>query len=93
MAALFGDRRAEHAAAVLEHEIDMLGCDFLGGNDKVALVLSVFVVDDDDEFSGLEVFNGLFYCVQFYLHNYSFGIGEAHLAHCKDTLFCRSRFL
>ena len=46
-ATLLRKRCAEHAAALLEHEVDDLGGDLLGGDDEVALVLAVFVVDDD----------------------------------------------
>ena len=42
-------RQADHAAGVADHEGDPLGGDLLGGNDEVALVLPVGVVDDDDE--------------------------------------------
>src|SRR5581483_6693967 len=36
-------------AGVADHEGDALGGDLLGGDDEVALVLPVGVVDDDDE--------------------------------------------
>ncbi len=43
------DRHAHQPAAVRDHELDRLGRDLLGRRDKIALVLPVFVVDDDDD--------------------------------------------
>ena len=71
VAALLGDGGAEHAAAVLEHEVDMLGGDFLGGHDKVALVLAVLVVHNDNEFTIAEILDGLLYSVEFKFHKYN----------------------
>ena len=48
---------------MLEHEVHLLGSDLLGGDDEIAFVLTVFVVDDDDEFSFAEVLHGVFYAV------------------------------
>ena len=62
-----GDGGAEHAAGVFEHEVHFLGGDLLGGDDEVALVLAVFIVDDDDELPFPEVFHGVFYAVDDYL--------------------------
>jgi hypothetical protein len=52
---LEGDSDAEHAAAFADHEIDHLGGDFFGGADEVALILTIFVIRDDDHFSGSNV--------------------------------------
>ena len=60
-AAREGDGRAEHATRVLEHEVHFLGRNLLGGNNEVALVFAVLVVNDNDEFALAEVFDGLFY--------------------------------
>ena len=51
---LLGDRHADQAAAVLGEEIDLLGGDELGGEDEVALVLAVLVVDEDDGLAGAD---------------------------------------
>jgi hypothetical protein len=40
--------QADQAAAVLGHEVDGLGRDAFGGDAQVALVLAIFVVDQDD---------------------------------------------
>ena len=69
VAALLGDGGAEHPAAVLEHEVDVLGGDLLRRHDEVALVLAVLVVDDDDEFALAEILDGLFYSVEFEFHS------------------------
>ena len=51
-----GQGQADHAAGVLDHEVDRLGRDLLGRDDEVALVLAVFIIDQDDHLAGLEVF-------------------------------------
>ena len=48
VAALFRQRQANEAAAVLGHEVDRLGRDFFRRHGEVALVLAVFVVHQDD---------------------------------------------
>ena len=60
LAARLRKRCAEHAAAVGEHEIDDLGGDFLGGDDEIALVFAVFVVDDDHDPALAEILDSLF---------------------------------
>ena len=47
--------RTQHTACVFQHEIDLLGCYFLSGYDKVALVLAVFVIDYDYKASFAEI--------------------------------------
>jgi len=54
------DRSTKHATRVLEHEIHFLRCYLLGCDDEVALVLAVFIVHDDYEFSFLEVLHCIF---------------------------------
>ena len=41
------EREADEPAPMLRHEIDMLCRHMLRGHDKVALVLAVFVIDED----------------------------------------------
>jgi hypothetical protein len=60
LAARLRKRCAEHAAAVGEHEIDDFGGDFLGGDDEIALVFAVFVVDDDHDPALAEILDSLF---------------------------------
>ena len=50
---------------MLQHEVHLLGCDQFGSDDQVAFVLTVLIIDDNDEFASLEVFNGLLYGVHF----------------------------
>ena len=50
-----GHRHADVAGRVADHERDQLGRGQLGGEDEVALVLAVLVVDDDDGLAGLDV--------------------------------------
>ena len=65
-ATLFGKRGAQHAATVLEHEIDDFGRHLLGSYDEVAFVFPVFVIDDDDDFSLAEIFDGFLYRIQYF---------------------------
>ena len=46
--ALPGQRQADQAAAVPGHEVDRVGSRHLRGNDEVALILPVLVVDQDE---------------------------------------------
>ena len=64
LAALDGDRCAEHASGVFQHEVHLLGSNLLGSDNQVALVFAILIVDDNHELSGLEIFDGLFYQVQ-----------------------------
>src|SRR5581483_7744666 len=56
--ALFGEGEADESAALASHEGDGLGSDVLGGKHEVALVLAVFVVDDDNHAAGFDFFEG-----------------------------------
>ncbi len=51
--------RADQAAALAHHEGDDLGGHLLGGDDEVALVLAVLVVDDHDGAARGDVGDGL----------------------------------
>ncbi|CAM5344126.1 hypothetical protein SVIOM74S_08567 [Streptomyces violarus] len=52
-------RGADQAAALAHHEGDDLGGRLLGGDDEVALVLAVLVVDDHDRAAGRDIGDGL----------------------------------
>ena len=67
LATLYGHGRAKDATGILEHEIHLLGCYFLGGDDDVALVLAVFVINNNHHLAGGKVGNGVFYSVECYL--------------------------
>ena len=53
------DGQADEARAVVGHETDVVWGDELGGDDEVALVLAVLIVDHDHELALLDVGNGL----------------------------------
>ena len=57
--ALLGQAEADEPARVRGHEVDRLGCRELRGDDEVALVLAVGVVDDDDQTAFADVFDRL----------------------------------
>src|SRR6185312_5832022 len=59
VAALAGETEADEAARVRRHEVDRVGRGELRGDDEIALVLAVRVVDDDDEAAGAYVFDRL----------------------------------
>ena len=52
-----GDER--YAAAELDHEVDGGGGAFVGGDDEIAFVFSVFIIDDDDHSSVLQFFENV----------------------------------
>jgi len=60
VAAVFRERHADEAAAELGHEVDGVGRDFFGGHGEVALVLAVFVVNEDDHAAVADFFDGFF---------------------------------
>ena len=62
-----GHRSAQHATGVFQHEVHHFGSDFLGGTNQVAFVLTVFVVNDNDELTFTEVCQSLLNCIQFQL--------------------------
>ncbi len=59
LAALVGEAEADQAAAVRRHEVDGLRRHELGGHAEIALVLAVFVVDEDDHLAVPDVLDGL----------------------------------
>ena len=61
LAAAQCDWCAQYASGVFQHEIHLLGRNLLGGDNQVALVLTVLVIHHDDEFALPEVVEGLFY--------------------------------
>ena len=61
LAAAFGGHgHAKHAASARKHEVHLVGVYMLRGDDKIALVLTLFIVNQNDEFSSLQILNGLF---------------------------------
>ncbi len=46
--AVLRQRKADEAAAVHRHEIDRVGRRHLGGNDEIAFILAILVVDQDE---------------------------------------------
>ena len=60
VAAVFGQRQTDQAAAVDRHEIDDLRRHLLGRTDEIALILAVFVIDDDDHPAVANILDGLF---------------------------------
>ena len=60
------DGSAEHTTGVLQHEVHFLCRHHLSGDNQVALVLTVLVVDHNHEFAFTEVLDGLLYRVQFH---------------------------
>ena len=46
--------KTDHAARVADHERHLVGRHLLGGDDEIAFVLAVLVVDDDDELAALD---------------------------------------
>ncbi len=55
VAVAFAEGEAEVSAGDGEHEVDGLGRDMLSGEDEVALVLAIFIVDEDDHLAVADV--------------------------------------
>ena len=55
---LIREREANEAPAVAGHEVDGLGRNVLRSEGQVALVLAVFVIDDDDHAAGADLGDG-----------------------------------
>ena len=66
LAALYRDGGAEHATGMEQHKVHLLCRHLLSGDDQVAFVLTVLVVDHNHELSLLEVFYGFLYRVKFH---------------------------
>jgi hypothetical protein len=60
----------DQPTGVSGHEIDGLGRHVLGGNDKIAFILAIFIIDEDDKFSILNVSNGVFDAVKRSAHSF-----------------------
>src|SRR5215212_5216580 len=58
VATILGEWQTDQAASVPGHEINDLGRDLLGSADQIALILAIFVVDDDDHPAVAYVGNG-----------------------------------
>ena len=63
LAALDCDGGAEHATRILQHEVHLFCRDHFCGDDEVAFVFTVFVINYDDKFTLSKVFNGFLYSV------------------------------
>ena len=48
LTAFAGEREADEASPVSRHEIDRLGCRHLRGDDEIAFVLAILVVDENE---------------------------------------------
>ena len=56
---------------MFEHEVHFLIVYFLGGDNEVTLIFTVFIIDYDNEFPFLEVFYRVFYAIEFiFFHLY-----------------------
>ena len=60
VAALAGERDADQAPAVLGHEVDLLGVDFLRRDGEVTFVFAVLVVHDDNHAALADFLDGFF---------------------------------
>ena len=60
-APLLGQREADQSAAVRGHEVDRLRRHTIGRQAEVTFVLTIFIVDDDDELSVAVEIGGFLY--------------------------------
>ena len=52
---------------MLEHEIDLFGCYFLGSYDEIAFIFTILIVCHNDEFPLTEIIQSFFYSVDFHM--------------------------
>ena len=53
------NRRANESARMRRHEIHVLGCEHLGGDDNIALVFAILIVHDNEHLAVLNVLDCL----------------------------------
>src|SRR5580765_5708914 len=58
VAALFSKWQADQPTSVTSHEVDYFRCRLLGGTDKIAFILAILVVNDDNHFAVANVGDG-----------------------------------
>ena len=61
-------RCTQHSTTVLHHEIHLLRCYLLCGNNKISFIFAIFVIYHNQEFAFSEIRNRLFYRIEFNLH-------------------------
>jgi hypothetical protein len=49
---------------MFQHEVHLLGCHFFSSDNQVTLVLTVFIIHNDDKLAVSEVLYGLLYGVE-----------------------------
>jgi hypothetical protein len=52
------------------HEVDGRRCDMLSGHDEIAFILTIFVIDKDDELPALDIPNRVFDAMKRSGHNF-----------------------
>ncbi len=67
------------------HEIDGRGCHMLRGHDEIAFILTIFVIDEDDELPALDVPNCVFDAVKRSGHNFNTD-GECSMVTVQRTI-------
>ena len=63
-AVFVGQGQADQATGFTGHETDRLGCAAVGGQQQVAFVFPVFIVDQQDHFAEAVIFDDFFDAVE-----------------------------
>jgi len=87
-------RQAELARRLSDHEVDHLGCGAFGGADEITFILTILVVDQDDESPGAHVLDhvgngagtGRFLETFVYSPGPGFAAPTAARARCRDPM-------
>jgi hypothetical protein len=61
------------------HEVDGMGSHMLSGHDEIAFILTIFVIDKDDELPTLDIPNRVFDAVKRSGHNFNTTNGECSM--------------
>ena len=70
MTAFSSDRCAQDATPFSQHEIYLLLCNLFGSDDKVALVLTILIVNNDNKFASFQLLDGFIDGIQFDFFHY-----------------------
>ena len=70
MTAFGSDRCAQDASPFSQHEIHLLLCNLFGSDNKVAFVLSVLIVNNDNKFASFQLLDSFIDGIQFDFFHY-----------------------
>jgi hypothetical protein len=67
LAPLMSESKADQAARIGRHKVNIFGAHTLGGNNKITFVLSIFIVHQYHHLSLADIVDDLFYRIQLHI--------------------------